>query len=76
MEEFLNKPNFDVNLEIKNILGHPLTDGPAIIIAILLGRIEPIKMLVQKFGANINQEIILEGRRSNLLIFAMHFIFV
>ena len=61
----------DVNTSFKNILEDEQVDGPVLLLAIQNGHLEMLKMLVEKFGANVNQEVYLEEKLSTLLIFAM-----
>jgi len=70
LRTFLKSSKIDINQRIENLLENRI-DGPAILVAINKGDERLAKMLVQEFGANVNQEICIEGKQSTPLIFAM-----
>ena len=46
-------------------------DGPVLLLSIQNGDLEKLKMLVEKFSANVNQKIYFQGNLSTPLVFAM-----
>jgi hypothetical protein len=61
----------DVNTHFKNILEEEQVGGPVLLLAIQNGHLEMLQMLVEKFSANVNQQVYVEEKPSTLLIFAM-----
>jgi hypothetical protein len=66
----MRKAENSANENLDEILEGPI-NGPVLLLAIKNGDEAMLKMLVNEFGANVNQETTVEGKTSNLLIFAM-----
>jgi hypothetical protein len=65
----LKNSELNINSEMKFVAKR--MDGSVLVLAIQNGDIKMIKMLVQDFGANVNQKITWNQNPSNLLILAM-----
>ena len=70
--ELLKKFKLDVNLTIENILENGI-DAPILLAAIDEESSGLSRILVQDFGANVNQTISIDGRQSTFLIFLLSF---
>ena len=48
-------------------------DGPVLLLALQNGDLEMLKMIVEKFVANVDQKVYFDGNLSTPLIFAMKY---